>query len=128
MGERSKALLIGVLVFAMACPGCGLLINGRKQKITINSDPADAKISIPSAGLQATTPAMLQLARKDDHMVIIEKEGYEKKTVILTSEIEPLALILDILLWGGLGLLVDWPLGAMHELSPDKVYVDLKKK
>jgi len=129
MGGRSKAVLIGVLVFAMACPGCGLLMNGRKQKITINSNPAGAKVRIPTAGIETVTPDVVQLPRKDDHTIFIEKEGYEPRAVQVTSGFEPLATIVDIILFAAIfPLLVDWILGSMQELSPPAVNVTLSKK
>ncbi len=123
---RRAAFLVGILAVALACPGCGLLFNGRRQRVVITSSPSGATVTIPSAGgAVASTPHVLRLARNQDHLIIVEKEGFETKSVYVSSETEPVSIILDIFLTGGLGLLLDGPLGAIYELEPNRFHVTL---
>jgi len=71
---------------------------------------------------------VVQLGRKEDYEVTFEKEGYKKKKVYMAHEIEPMALVMNIIFNLGIGILVDWPVGAAHELVPDRVSVTLTKE
>ncbi len=129
MTRRCAPFLVGILAAATACPGCGLLLNGRSQRITITSSPPGATIIVPTdGGTDGASPHTLRLARNRDHLIIAEKTGFETKSAYISSGIEPLSIALDILLTGGLGLLLDWPLGAIYRLEPNQIHIALPEK
>lgn len=127
MGSARAAVVFVVAWAVVACSGCGLLINGRRQKVVINTDPPGATITIASAGIVQTTPCVVKLKRHDDYTIMAQKPGYENASAMITSDLEPLSIVLDIIFWGGLALLVDYPLGANHELTPSNVFIPLRK-
>jgi len=104
--------------------GCATIINGTTQKIPFNSNPSGATVKT-SDGMECTTPCSLELKRKIDHMVTIEKTGYEPFQLNLHSVISG-TVAGNILLGGLIGWGVDAGTGGEDKLVPDKVDVTLK--
>lgn len=128
MTKGLVVFLVGTLAATIVCPGCGLLINGRSQRVTITSSPPGATIILPTiGGAVGTTPHTLRLARDQDHLIILEKQGFEAKSAYVSSRAELISIIIDILFTGELGLLVDWPLGAVYALEPSCVHIVLSE-
>ena len=128
MGLHSGTSAAGVLALVLLCSGCGTLIHGTKQEVTIETEPTGASITIPGSHVRGlTSPAVVRLARGRGHLVIVRKLGYQTKGVYIYSEVEPLALVLDVFS-GGVGILVDLWTGGMYELRPDEVFVALTEE
>ena len=76
---RSIGLFVGLLFLS----GCGSWWHGGYQSVTIFTTPLDAQVIIDER-VHLLAPGTVSLSRKDDHQVVITKEGYEPKTVALT--------------------------------------------
>ena len=123
--RRINVLVLGLVALSLVfAPGCGLLINGQKQSITIDTNPTGADVNILGAGMQGITPMSVRLKRNRDYQ-IIAKKGEKTGRAYVNSEIEPLSVILDVVFWLAIPLLIDWPMGANHQLSPQNVYIGL---
>jgi len=120
-------MLVGLLAALTFASGCGLLINGQTQKVTINTSPQGAEFQIVGAGYQGVTPYVATLKRNQDYQVLFTMEGYEPAQAFITSEMEPLSLVLDVVVFWP-ALIVDIPLGAAYELDPKNVFVQLREK
>ena len=116
-------ILVSVVVNLTSC---GLLINGRKQNIIINSNPQGAAVEIIGAGMTGITPARFNLKRNTDYQLIFKKDGYQQTMAYVNSDIEPLSLILDLFIFFP-ALIVDMPLGATYELNPENTYVSMQE-
>ena len=70
-----KHWMLAVAVgFLFGATGCATL-RGDKQKMTIDTDPSGANLTVD--GKTYTTPAEVMLKRKDVHAIAISKEGYQ---------------------------------------------------
>lgn len=79
-----KTLRIGMagLGLLASLTGCGGLMNGDHQSVTIFSTPPEVKVTIDDF-LHVTAPGTVSLSRKADHMAYLEKEGFEPTTIKL---------------------------------------------
>ena len=120
-------LLVGIVVSCFFTSGCGLLLNGRKQQITIETIPPGARIRIPEADVQTVAPASVALPRSKDYVLIADKAGYEPTRAYVSSDPDPLPLVLDLVIFFP-SLFVDAPLGAPYKLNPETVRIALEKQ
>lgn len=122
-----------IFIFALVSyTGCATILTGTHQKITVDSNPKDAIIET-RGHTQARTPAVLSLSRWHSGDIVVSKEGYYRKQVVLNRTLNPYAL-LD-LPWFFLGVVpgivavgVDIGTGAIWEYQPEMVYVELESK
>lgn len=78
--------------------------------------------------LTAVTPANLNLARKGQYEISIEKAGYDSHQVAVTGSVSgkgSAGMAGNVLLGGVIGMGVDAASGAMKDLAPNPVHVDM---
>lgn len=116
----------GVIALIMLLPfvGCATLINGNRQNVSFNSVPIGATVKTGS-GDTCLTPCIMNLRRSMSETVLIEKEGYEVSTAILTKKFSPWILLN---LWFFPGFIVDLATKDYYDLDPDTVYTAMVKK
>ena len=128
MQKRVRAL---VLLAALAVPfisaGCGTIIHGTRQTITLNSTPEGAQI-LENGQVIGTTPTQLRFKRGDDHLLTFRLDGYEDVRVELDKEIDTTSLVLNLLFGGLIGFAVDFSNGAAYALDPSIVDVILEQE
>ena len=74
-----------------------------------------------------TTPLILDLERKNNHIISIELDGYEEYETTLTRKVS--GWVWGNIVFGGLiGLVIDASTGGMYELTPEQLEADLKNK
>ena len=81
MKKPSAAL---VVIVCAGLSGCATAIHGTSQNIPILSDPTGAKITV-DGNVIGTTPTEVKLSRKTDHLVVVEKDGYETERVPIAN-------------------------------------------
>ncbi|GIW44118.1 MAG: hypothetical protein KatS3mg077_1400 [Candidatus Binatia bacterium] len=108
---------------SLLCSGCATVISGPTQQVRIISDPPGAVVTIGTR--QLTTPATVELPRKSNYRLTIEKEGYEPAQREISRKIN--SQVYWNALAGGmiLGFIVDSTTGALYELEPSVVQVSL---
>lgn len=95
--------LLAVIGLMLTCAGTGCAtVRGDKQKMTIETDPAGANLTVD--GQKYTTPAQVLLKRKDAHRIAVEKEGYRPIAFNLESTWDG-ASMTDLALPGGSALM-----------------------
>ncbi|HEU4684618.1 MAG TPA: PEGA domain-containing protein [Nitrospira sp.] len=104
--------------------GCGSLIHGSRQTVSFDTVPPGATIQLEN-GLRFTTPHTMELRRAEDHVVTIEKEGYEPERITLKRDFNAVATVLGNILWLVPGVLVDVLVGGAWTLDPEKINVQL---
>lgn len=126
---KNLAVVLVAVVFILN--GCASIVSKSEWPVTINSNPEQANITITNEkGVKmytGTTPITLSLKAGEayfdglDYTVDFEKEGYEKQTIIISSQLN--GWYLGNIIFGGLlGILIVDPLtGAMWKL--DSLYV-----
>lgn len=98
---------------AMAISGCTMMIGGRDEAVTVNSDPPGQEIRIDDQAY--TTPVTVMLDRRSDHLVVMP-DGQE---VAVEHKLDAW-IIPSILLFFPIGGTVDFVSGyAFGNLSPD---------
>jgi len=119
-----KILKLLLCPLCLLFTGCASIIHGTKQEVAITSDPPGAMISDGRSTI--TTPGILTLERKKDHMLTITKPGYQNETVRLGHVISG-AVFGNIIF--GVGGLIGWGVdaisGAQWRLEPEALSVKL---
>lgn len=124
-----RRILSALVVFAAVAAsgtGCGILFNGRTQSIPVQTVPANATVTVDTEpGNSYVAPTRIELSRDEIHMISAVRDGYEPASVSVVPNVDGVIVAVDCLLWWCIPLLWDWPLGAIHELSPSVVTVVL---
>ena len=123
MKKTISALI--ALSLAWTTTGCATIVHGNRQTGTINSEPAGASVKID--GLKGKTPFSASLARNNDYVVSIRKEGYKEEQVQITKSFSGLSIIGNIL-WLLVGVIIDFASGSAYNLNPTKIDVELEKE
>src|ERR1051325_5765432 len=142
-----KPLLAALAALAaLLTVGCGTLVHGSTQQISVTSTPPGATARATcndGSSVEATTPGTLLLRRNAEGCAItVGKSGYESQTVALTRTLAGglIGLLVCqnsenvtfgcVLLGGAAGLLLpgylDARSGAMYMQRPDKIDVLLR--
>ena len=126
--KRSTVALTCIMLLASCLfTGCGVMFNGTSQTLQIDSSPDGARISSAPAVGDFTTPASISLERKNSYVLTFEKEGYKPATFTVQKRIKGGIVILDVLLTGLVGVVVDAATGGWYKLTPEAVSVTLTK-
>lgn len=103
--------------------GCATVVKGTTQKVPISSDPPSADVLVDGT-LVGLTPTTLVLKRKNDHLVTVQKPGYQPKSVALVKDVGG-AVWGNILAGGLIGWGVDAINGSQYNLVPSTISVRL---
>lgn len=117
--NRSFSLILLVLT-----SGCATVLQGSTQQIMVSSTPAGATV-IVDGSMRFTTPAALDLARKESHKLEINLEGYHPEIVNLRT-VSSNMVAGNIIAGGLIGFAVDHSTGAAFRLVPEVVNVSLR--
>lgn len=118
-----KNLLLALIALFLLS-GCATVIKGTTQTIPVSSDPAGADVIVNNV-LTGTTPTEIELKRKRDHLITIEKDGYAAASVPVLKSVGG-AVWGNILAGGLIGWGVDATSGAQYNLNPETVFVRLR--
>ena len=115
-GRIRWALCISLLL----CGGCATLMRGTHQSLKITTDPGGATVQVD--GRSYTTPAEVDLPRRQAHQVVISKPGYRTVEFKLDPQWDGMSLVGNMMLPGGsIGFVTDTANGA------DKAFFDLAR-
>ena len=123
--------VLGVATLCVALGGCASVTRGWDEQIAISSTPAgvNAVVSGTSYPQPCVTPCSIKVKRSDDISIAFEKEGYEPQVVNLTKEVAgtgAAGFAGNILLGGGVGMIVDGVSGAALDHKPNPVIVTMQ--
>lgn len=122
-----KWLILLILAFCLWMAGCGAMFNGSYKTIDIQGAPSGAKITgNPDIG-EYTLPTSLSLSRKHSYVLTFSKEGYKDAKINIRQNAQFGIIVLDVLMTGLIGVVVDAATGDWNNLSPDQVSVTLEK-
>lgn len=129
-------MVIGIVpVFLLL--GCATIIHGGMEKIRVSSKPEGAKVVlvdlVDNTEVEVgTTPVTVEIDKgkgfftKPQYKLVISKEGYKPKEVMLKASVDGWYVAGNFFCFHLLGwLLIDPISGAMWNLSPNKVDVQL---
>ncbi len=96
------------------------MVHGDQEKFSFNSKPTNATLRIDGRDA-GSTPAVVNLTRKNGHSIEIMLSQYKPETIYLQKTVSGW-LFGNILLIGGIiGIAVDAMDGAMYKLTPQEV-------
>jgi len=107
--------------------GCAAILKGSSEDVDFNSDPTGASVYV-NGNLMGTTPVRLKLESKRTYNIEFKKDGYASRTYTITNHVGAGWIILDVLLTGLIGIVVDAATGAWYELDQDNVNAVLEKQ
>jgi hypothetical protein len=119
-----KYLFIALLCLSLC--GCATIITGTTQKIPVASNPEGARLDVDGQ-CAFTTPVVLKLERKRDHVLVFSKEGYQQQTITLLHTLSG-AVCANILGPSIYGWGVDAGTGAQYKLIPERVNVQMTQE
>jgi hypothetical protein len=114
------------LVMVASAAGCGVITGGTTETITVQSVPSMATLTTQPTSGSFTTPASIELARKNSYTLIANREGYQEAQFQISQSMRVGPLILDILFTGLIGVVVDAATGGWWDLSPDDATMSLE--
>lgn len=120
-----------LLALASSCAGCASVTRGWEEQIAISSTPSgvEAVVSGSSYPAPCITPCAIKIKRNDEISIAFNKEGYEPQVVTLTREIASTGaagFAGNLLLGGGVGMVVDGASGAAMDHKPNPVIVTMQ--
>ncbi|MBK7444882.1 MAG: PEGA domain-containing protein [Ignavibacteria bacterium] len=104
MKNRIFQKFVIFLAISIFLYGCGTIWNGTSDKISINSTPSSAAVTIKNENgamvNTGKTPMTIKLSKKHDYTVAINLNGYKEQVVNVNSSLNALWLLGNIfLLW-----------------------------
>jgi len=104
-------------------PGCATIIHGKNQTVSVSSTPQGADVLVDGQP-RGKTPLKTDLRRGQSHVVEVTKPGYLSETVMTTTKLNPTPL-LNAVIGGGVGIVVDLATGSATDVTPGGVSVNL---
>ncbi len=123
----SKWLFTLTLSGILSMAGCASITRGTTDTLIVESNPSGADVRL-SNGMTGKTPAAFKLPRKDSLVVTITKDGYESIEINVIPQIVgagSAGMAGNIVFGGLIGAAVDASTGAMHDLKPNPISVNL---
>ena len=119
------------IILCLSITGCASIFSGGPKKVTINTTPPNAKVTIydKEGKLVATkeSPAVVPLERStgyfsgQEYRIVIQKPGYKSTEVRVRATVNGWYFG-NLLIGGAIGMLIVDPLtGAMFTLKPDQI-------
>jgi len=104
--------------------GCATIMHGSRQSVGISSNPSNASIWVDRTYV-GNTPSIIELSRKDNHIVQIELEGYQSYEATFSKKLS--GWVFGNIIFGGfIGLAVDAVTGGLYMLTPDQVQAEMR--
>lgn len=103
--------------------GCATIVNGRTQKVTVQTEPTGATASVAGVG-SFTTPAVISLDRDADHVITFTKAGFPERSVTLKRRLSGWAFG-NIIFGGIIGIVIDAATGDWWYFDPETFIVNL---
>lgn len=118
-------VLCVIILSSFILQSCATLFNSPTQQVEIVTTPPNAKLVIDGKKF-GTTPQIVNIERKNDHIVKIELDGYEPYETQITTK-------LSFYFWGNIfngiipGVTIDLFTGSMYDLFPSNFNIQLQE-
>ncbi|WP_287882404.1 MULTISPECIES: translation initiation factor 2 [Paracoccus] len=117
------------LCAAFSLAGCATITRGTKDVLVVNSTPAAAQVKLSNGESCDNTPCSFKVPRKSELNVLVTKDRCKPQQVRVTNRVAGgggAAMAGNVLVGGIIGADVDAGSGAMLELVPNPVDVQLE--
>jgi hypothetical protein len=119
-----KLFLIFIIYFALlGFNGCSTIMHSTTQEVELISSPPNASITVDGSKF-GLSPQKINIERGTNHIITFELEGYQIYETQITRKI-------SFWFWGNVlngfipGMTIDMFTGAMYNLLPEKLEVEL---
>jgi PEGA domain/PDZ domain len=128
MNKKAFYHLIAATIFpfALLIYGCATILKGGIDQVDVSSEPNGAKVYI-NGHMLGRTPVTLKLAAQKTYYIEFEKDGYERRTYVLTSSVGAGWIVLDVL-FGLVPVVVDAATGNWYEFDENNAGVYLERQ
>ncbi len=128
MTSKIKNIFIAlpiILSVVLLVSSCASILNGKNQKIDVNSYPTGARVYVDGEDTGVITPAKVKVRRKSKGVTLtLQKQGYEDNSTKLNSKFNP-TVIANIVLGGIPGALIDLGTGAFYKYGEKNIFFEL---
>ena len=110
--------------------GCATVTRGANERFTVTTNPSDAVVRL-STGQTGFSPATFTIPRKGDLVVVVTKEGYDRKEIVIKAEVSgggTAGFLGNAVIGGIIGGAMDIGTGAALSHSPNPLNVTLDRK
>ena len=119
MVKRTFLLICSMLLLS----SCATIMHGTKQSVGISSNPSNANVWLDRQYC-GTTPLLVDMSRKDNHIVSLQLDGYQPYEVIFSRQLS--GWVFGNVVFGGIiGLAVDAISGGIYRLTPEQIEAQL---
>lgn len=126
---RNFVFVAAALGLAVGVSGCATVTRGTTTEFNVTSTPPDASVKTSTGFSCDSTPCGMKMPRKKAFDVTVSKPGYVSKTTHITSGVAAAGgagMAGNLVLGGVVGMVVDGTSGAMNDLTPNPLHVDLE--
>jgi hypothetical protein len=102
-----------------------MMFSGKNQFVTISSEPDNAIVYLNGESV-GVTPITLPIRKGKNQIIAVEKKGYKRREIPLSTTFDPITLLGTSTY--STPLTTDFVAGTAYEFSPNSYYFDLKKK
>jgi len=122
---RATSLCLVLALLSATNISCATIFNGTYQTVGVSSSPTGATVYLDGV-IKGQTPLMLDLSRRREAIIRVEKEGYEPAELAVTRGVS--GWIWGNLVIGGLiGLVIDFVSGGAYKIKPEALNATLMK-
>lgn len=118
-----STVLVAAVATLGAGSGCATIVNGRTQKVTVQTEPSGATASVAGVG-SFTTPAVIPLDRDTDHVITFTKAGFHDRSVTLKRRLSGWAFG-NIIFGGIIGIVIDAATGDWWYFDPETFIMNM---
>lgn len=119
----------GVIASSILLAGCGTVVRGTTEDITINVEPKHAKITSTTAH-SCVGPCVINVPRKKEFTLTASAPGYQTQVVNVETRVSgkgAAGMAGNVLVGGIIGIGVDAVTGATLDHYPNPVNFNLKR-
>jgi hypothetical protein len=131
MFRSSNAALAALAVIAASASitGCATVTRGTHEAWTVNTTPGGAAVTTSNGRACTATPCTFQMDHRSSFDVTITKRGYQDWHGHVMHEFSSgggAAFAGNVIVGGGVGMIVDAATGATQKLTPNPLNVTLE--
>lgn len=103
-------------LFVVLATGCGAVFAAKTRPVIVQSTPPDAQVLVDGVPL-GTTPTTVPVNNHKNHTVVVRAPGYPDGTCLVNTRVGVVWVVLDIVLTGLIGVVVDAVTGGWSEVD-----------
>lgn len=117
---------LALFLILISFTSCATIMHGTRQSVGIASNPSNASVWVDRV-YTGNTPIIVEMSRKDNHIVRIELEGYQPYEAVFSRQVS--GWVFGNIVFGGLiGLAVDAISGGLYKLTPEQVQAEMRSQ